>query len=99
MFLLPAETAHYFAMNNLHYAKEVGIIKDAITKYFSFPDKALTKEIFGLPFKNPVGLGAGFDKNAKYLNELDLANSVVLVKGSRGMRMEEFFNLLRDRMN
>lgn len=29
------------------------------------------KEVFGLNFKNPVGLGAGFDKNAKYLRELE----------------------------
>jgi dihydroorotate dehydrogenase len=27
--------------------------------------------IFGLTFKNPVGLAAGFDKNAKYLTELE----------------------------
>lgn len=31
----------------------------------------LTKLVFGLQFKNPVGLGAGFDKNARYLNELE----------------------------
>src|SRR5882757_458482 len=31
----------------------------------------LAKEIFGLSFRNPVGLGAGFDKNALYLRELD----------------------------
>jgi len=32
---------------------------------------ANTKELFGLHFKNPVGLAAGFDKNALYLNELE----------------------------
>ena len=31
----------------------------------------LESEIFNLEFKNPVGLGAGFDKNAKYLRELE----------------------------
>ena len=31
----------------------------------------LQKSFLGLTFKNPVGLGAGFDKNAKYLNELE----------------------------
>ena len=30
----------------------------------------LETEAFGLKFKNPVGLAAGFDKNAKYINEL-----------------------------
>lgn len=31
----------------------------------------LTAHLFGLTFKNPVGLGAGFDKNANYLRELE----------------------------
>lgn len=38
---------------------------------FSFKNKGLVKEAFKLEFKNPVGLGAGFDKNAKYLRELE----------------------------
>lgn len=33
-------------------------------------DKALERELFGLQFKNPVGLAAGFDKDAKLYNEL-----------------------------
>jgi len=33
-------------------------------------DKKLERKLFGLTFKNPVGLGAGFDKNAKLYNEL-----------------------------
>ena len=33
-----------------------------------FPE--LEKELFGIKFKNPVGLAAGFDKNPKYINEL-----------------------------
>ena len=34
-------------------------------------DSRLTTDVFNLEFKNPVGLGAGFDKNAKYLRELE----------------------------
>jgi dihydroorotate dehydrogenase len=34
-------------------------------------DSHLTRELFGLSFRNPVGLGAGFDKNALYLRELE----------------------------
>ena len=33
-------------------------------------DHRLEKEVFGLKFKNPVGLAAGFDKNAELINEL-----------------------------
>lgn len=38
---------------------------------FSLNRPELVKEVFGLQFPNPVGLGAGFDKNALYLNELE----------------------------
>lgn len=34
-------------------------------------DRSLEREVFGLTFRNPVGLGAGFDKNALFLRELD----------------------------
>jgi dihydroorotate dehydrogenase len=37
--------------------------------FFSKPieDKRLEREVFGLKFKNPVGLAAGFDKNAVFI--------------------------------
>jgi len=37
---------------------------------FKYEHKTLEKTVFGLRFVNPVGLGAGFDKNAQYLSEL-----------------------------
>src|SRR5579863_9243621 len=42
-----------------------------ISTSFTSGNPCLQKEVFGLSFKNPVGLGAGFDKNALYLNELE----------------------------
>ena len=39
-------------------------------KLFSIKSKHLEKEIFGIKFPNPVGLAAGFDKNAELFNEL-----------------------------
>src|SRR5581483_5020751 len=71
LFLLPPEDVHYLVMNNLRNANQLGILKKIFTKNFSFDDPALEKNLFGLHFKNPVGLGAGFDKNALYLNELE----------------------------
>ena len=41
-----------------------------LTSIYSFNNPKLEKEIFGLRFKNPVGLAAGFDKDAKLINEL-----------------------------
>ncbi|MCL4156805.1 UNVERIFIED_CONTAM: hypothetical protein GTU68_022396 [Idotea baltica] len=39
-------------------------------KFFILEDSRLEKEVFGLKFKNPVGLAAGFDKNAVLYNQL-----------------------------
>lgn len=49
----------------------MGPIRSLLHNGFSFKGEVLQKEVFGLPFANPVGLGAGFDKNALYLRELE----------------------------
>ncbi|QEC65882.1 quinone-dependent dihydroorotate dehydrogenase [Panacibacter ginsenosidivorans] len=71
LFRFPTEDVHYFSMNALRSACKTGFMKKIISSNFSFNDTALSKELFGLYFKNPVGLGAGFDKNALYLTELE----------------------------
>jgi len=57
-------------MNCLQEACNFEILKQAIRKHFSYDNPSLERNVFGLHFKNPVGLGAGFDKNAAYLREL-----------------------------
>ncbi|MEY3432715.1 MAG: hypothetical protein RL131_651, partial [Bacteroidota bacterium] len=72
LFLLDAEKAHYFSMNLLKTACSVPGV-DSILRYLYQPKNiGLERSVFGLPFKNPVGLGAGFDKNACYLKELEI---------------------------
>ena len=70
LFLLPAETAHYFSMNCLKAACSIGLVRKQLKRAFSHP-AAGAVHLFGLSFPNCVGLGAGFDKNAKYLRELE----------------------------
>ncbi|HEY0067819.1 MAG TPA: quinone-dependent dihydroorotate dehydrogenase [Flavisolibacter sp.] len=72
LFLLPPETAHYFSMNILRALCSIGFIRRGLHSYFSCKDQGLQKELLGLRFSNPVGLGAGFDKNARYLRELEV---------------------------
>ena len=67
LFLLDAEQAHYTAMNTLKYVPGAKHIAKTL---FAYKSSVLQKKVFGLNFTNPVGLGAGFDKNAMYLNEL-----------------------------
>ena len=71
LFLFPAEWVHYFSMNCLRLLCRIGFLKNLLAKIFTTNDSRLTTEILNLQFKNPVGLGAGFDKNANYLKELE----------------------------
>ncbi len=66
-FLLDAERAHYTAMNGL---KLLPGAKAIARRLFQYKNSSLSKTVLGLLFQNPVGLGAGFDKNAVYLKEL-----------------------------
>jgi dihydroorotate dehydrogenase len=71
LFLLPAETAHYFSMNIFKALCSVLFIKKMLAKIFNVHSSLFATRIFGLSFKKPVGLGAGFDKNAKFLDVLE----------------------------
>jgi dihydroorotate dehydrogenase len=70
LFLFDPERVHYFSMNVLKLICKSSFIKKRIQKTFSSPALNPTC-VFNLQFSNPVGLGAGFDKNALYLNELE----------------------------
>jgi dihydroorotate dehydrogenase len=69
LFLLPAETAHYLSMNCFRAACSLPFVRNLLANRFTHHSPSTTR-LLGLTFKNPVGLGAGFDKNAKYLREL-----------------------------
>ena len=72
LFLFDPEWVHYFSMNALRSLCRVSVIKKMIANSFNpKPEKNIQYSIFNIQFKNRVGLGAGFDKNAKYLNELE----------------------------
>lgn len=71
LFLFPPEDVHYFSMNTLRQICSTKAGYSAIRKSFGVENESLAKEIWGLKFSNPVGLGAGFDKNARYLRELE----------------------------
>lgn len=72
LFLFPPETAHRISMNGLHAASSLPFLKHWIAHQFQYTSTRLKKTIMGLEFPNPVGLGAGFDKNAEHLDVLAL---------------------------
>ncbi len=69
LFLFDAESVHHFAMQSFKILCQSGF-KNIVHRSFSLQDQRLEKNFLGLHFTNPVGLAAGFDKNALYLNEL-----------------------------
>ena len=69
LFLLDAETAHHFSFFSIRILSFLGLTK-LYKSLFVLENPKLEREVFGLPFKNPVGLAAGFDKDAKLHNEL-----------------------------
>lgn len=70
LFNFPPESVHHFSMNTLRDINRVALLRTLLKKNFQCNDPALRQTVFGIDFPNPVGLGAGFDKNALYLNEL-----------------------------
>lgn len=71
LFKYDAEKVHYFSMNMLRIFCSFSLIRWILKKKYSV-GKNFSKEVFGITFPNPVGLAAGFDKNAKYLYELEI---------------------------
>ena len=69
LFLFGPEKVHYFSMNALKIACKIPLLRQLISKNFT-PVAQKPTSVFNIQFGNKVGLGAGFDKNAAYLTEL-----------------------------
>ena len=66
LFKFDPEEVHHFTFS---FLKNFGFLAKLFLPK-PIEDKHLEREVFGLKFKNPVGLAAGFDKDAKLFNEL-----------------------------
>jgi dihydroorotate dehydrogenase len=103
LFCFPPEDVHYFSMNLLKTACRVAPLRSLIREHFSVDDGGLEKDLFGLHFRNPVGLGAGFDKNALYLDELEtlcfgfVEIGTVTPKAQAGNDKPRLFRLPKDK--
>lgn len=70
LFFFDPEKVHYFTFSVLKIINFIPGIPYLIQKLYVCEDPRLEREVFGLHFKNPVGLAAGFDKDAKLYKEL-----------------------------
>ena len=66
LFKFDPEEVHHFTF---FFLKNFGFLAKLFLPK-PIEDTRLEREVFGLKFKNPVGLAAGFDKDAKLFNEL-----------------------------
>lgn len=100
-FLLDAERAHYLAMGILKSLCGIPLFQKGLQRLFK--PRTLSVTQFGLLFKNPIGLGAGFDKNAAYLRELETLGfgfveiGTVTPKPQAGNDKPRLFRLLKDK--
>jgi dihydroorotate dehydrogenase len=90
-------------MHQLKLVCSTRIGKQLISASFTPKNSDLKKEVFGLTFNNPIGLGAGFDKNALYLNELEALGfgfveiGTVTPKAQAGNDKPRLFRLPKDK--
>src|ERR1700759_2980638 len=70
LFLFDPEKVHYFVTRNLKRFNRFPGGANLSRAFWDLQDSRLEKEVFGLKFKNPVGLAAGFDKNAELMGEM-----------------------------
>ena len=69
LFRFDPEEVHHFSFKMIKIMNQLGL-GGLIKSAFTVEDPSLEREVFGLKFKNPVGLAAGFDKDAKLYKEL-----------------------------
>lgn len=102
LFCFDPEKVHYFTFSLIRFVSKILGIPSLIRLIYDVNDKRLETEVFGLKFKNPVGLGAGFDKDASLYKELSsfgfgfIEIGTLTPKGQEGNPKKRAFRLLED---
>ncbi|MCH3882290.1 quinone-dependent dihydroorotate dehydrogenase [Tenacibaculum aquimarinum] len=102
-FLFDPEKIHYFTFSLVKFMSKIPGVSAIFRSLYQINDKKLERNLFGLTFKNPVGLAAGFDKNAVLYNELAnfgfgfIEIGTVTPKGQIGNPKQRLFRLKDDK--
>ncbi len=102
-FLFDPEKIHHFTFSLVKVLSKIPLMSSLFRGMYKVKDKRLERKLFGLTYENPVGLAAGFDKNAVLYNEL--ANfgfgfveiGTVTPVGQEGNPKKRLFRLKDDR--
>ena len=70
LFLFAPESIHHFTFSFLKITGKIPGVRTVLQSIFEVKNEKLAKTLMGITFPNPVGLAAGFDKDAKLVDEL-----------------------------
>ena len=102
LFLFDPEKVHYFTFSLIRILCKIPYVASVFRSLYQVKNKKLERKLFGLTFINPVGLAAGFDKNAVLYNELAnfgfgfIEIGTVTPKGQLGNPKKRLFRLKED---
>lgn len=102
LFQFDPEEVHYFTFSTIKTLMKIPLVPSIVKSIFKVSNPSLEKEVFGLKFKNPVGLAAGFDKNAVLFDEFSnygfgfVEIGTVTPKGQPGNPKKRLFRLKED---
>jgi dihydroorotate dehydrogenase len=102
LFKLSPEKAHHLTFSLLKATFVWPVVPFFIKKGFQIKDHRLEKEVFGIKFKNPVGLAAGLDKDARMIDEFAALGfgfveiGTITPKGQPGNEKPRLFRLPKD---
>lgn len=82
LFKFDPELDHHLVEFCLKNLAPLPLVNDILASQFCYFDESLSQEILGMKFYNPVGLAAGFDKNATMLEGLTLMGFSFIEAGS-----------------
>ena len=101
LFLFDPEAVHHFTFKMVKLMHQIGL-GGCFRSIYKVKDKTLERKLFGLTFPNPVGLAAGFDKDAKLYRELSnfgfgfIEIGTVTPKPQPGNPKKRLFRLKKD---
>lgn len=102
LFMFDPEEVHYFTFSFVRFISKIPGVSSIIKAIYKVNDPRLEREVFGIKFSNPVGLAAGFDKDAKLYKELSdfgfgfIEIGTVTPVGQEGNPKKRLFRLKED---
>ena len=103
LFLIDPEKAHHFSLYIISLIYKIPKAGFLFRYFFQLKDPRLERIVFGVKFNNPVGLAAGFDKDAKFIKEFSnfgfgfVEIGTLTPKAQAGNPKKRVFRLTKDR--